>query len=82
MFYQLSQLGHQIKVIVSKDMSPMIVFKNRIMALWVTWLSQEQVTLTRFFIINLCEIIVVLQEWTLRMVDDTSTVYQDLSRNF
>ena len=82
MLYQFCQFGHQIKVIVGKDVGTMIVFKNRIVALWVTWLSQEEVTLARLFIINMRKVIVVLQERTFRMMDDTSTVNQNFSRNF
>ncbi|CIV93382.1 Uncharacterised protein [Mycobacterium tuberculosis] len=63
-------------------MGPMIIFKNGIVALWITWLSQEEVTFMRLFIIDMCKVIVVLQEWTFRMMDDASTVNQNFSRNF
>ena len=82
MLHQFCQFGHQIKVIVGKDVGPMIIFKNGIVALWVTWLSQEEVTLARLFIIDVRKVIVVLQEWTFGVMDDTSTVNQHFSRNF
>ena len=74
MLHQFCQFGHQIKVIVGKNVSTMIVFKDRVVALWVAWFSQEEVTFTRLFIIDMRKVIVVLQERTLRMVNDTSPI--------
>ena len=60
MLHQFCQFGHQIKVVVGKDVGTMIVFKDGIMAFWVTRLCQEEVTFTRLLIIDMRKVIVVL----------------------
>ena len=60
MLYQFCQFSHQIKVVICKNVGTMIVLKNRVMTLWITWFCQEEVTLTRLFIIDMREVIVVL----------------------
>ena len=74
MVNQFYQLGHQIQVIIGKNISTMIVLKNRVMALRIAWFRQKEVSLPCLFIIDMSKIIVILQKRTLGVMDDTRWV--------
>ena len=59
----------------------MFVFKDGVMAIWISRFGKKEVTFSRLLVINMSKIIIILQERTFRVVNDTRPINQNLCRN-